>query len=105
MEFCLSDKHHHLVPTQLFYVFFPFIPLIPYFSVTPRGLLKHLQIPRVFHNQVGISFVGQRPFQLVVFPKILVLFRFVVENSNRLQRNMRHLIQDEMRAESPRPEC
>lgn len=105
MESCFSAKLHHLVPTQLFYVFFPFIPLVPDFSVTPRGLLKHLQIPRVFHNQIRVSFMGQRSFQLVVFPEILVLFRFFVENSNRLQHDMRQLIQDGVYVESPPPEC
>lgn len=79
-----GGKNSCLIPTQLFYVLFPLIPLDPYLFVARRGLLEHLQIPRVFHDKIRISFVGLRSLQLVIFPEILVLLRFLVENFNRL---------------------
>lgn len=103
MGSCLR-KNPYLVPTQLFYVLFPFIPLVPHMPVTLRGLLKYLQIPRMFHNQIRVSLVGLRSLQLAVFPEILVLFRFIVEDSNRLPLGMRHFVQEPTPAESPRLE-
>ena len=100
-EFCLRKKNPCLVPAQLFYVLFPLIPLAPHLPVALRGLLKYLQIPRVFHNQIGISLVGLRSLQLAFFPEILVLFRFLVENSNRLPLGVRHFVQESTPAESP----
>ena len=45
--------------------------------------------------------MGLRSLQLAVFPEILVLFRFLVEDSNRLPLGMRHFVQEPTPAESP----
>jgi len=90
--FCSTRKEIDLVPTQLLNVLFPLIPLFPYLLIAPSGLFEHLQKPRMFNDQIRIGLVGLRSRQLVVFPKTLVLFRFFVKNSDRLQFSVRRVV-------------